>query len=205
MTALWILFGIFLFLLLMLLLPITVFFSYKKEVEWKVCFAGIKIISSDKKQTDKSSEKKSEESKPKEKKDKFLTEYFSKLKAEHGFEGAVKYCASLAGIIIRKLVLFIKRLKFRKFILLMSIASDDAAKTAVTYGGICSAVYPVLSFLTANADFKSKQIDIFADFNSEESAAELSIIVRTMLFTALITAVLAFKEYRKLTKESELK
>ena len=94
----------------------------------------------------------------------------------------------------------IKRFKFRHFCLDLTVASQDSADTAIEYGGICCAVYPVLSLLESTADFKMKQINIDADFNKTQPEFQISFSVTTRLIYWITAAISAITEYYKLQR-----
>lgn len=77
----------------------------------------------------------------------------------------------------------------------ITVASGDAAKTALLYGAVCQSVACILEILSNVTNFKAKdreQITVDADFLGEKSAADLYLIFRlrvwhvfAMLFSAL--------------------
>ena len=107
-------------------------------------------------------------------------------------------------LLLKKLWWVVKKFKFRRFYLNLSVATNDAASTAINYGKICSAVYPIISFLETNADFKAKEINISADFDKSDSEFKISTSVTTRLFFWLVAAISALFEFLKIQrKESE--
>ena len=130
--------------------------------------------------------------------------FFKKLSNEKGFFEAVKYCARFLGIILKKFMWLIKRFKFKKFKLEIIVASDDAANTALEYGGVCSAVYPIVSLLESNINLSLKSINISADFNKIKPEIKTSASVTTRLIFWIVALMAVFNEYLKLKrKESE--
>ena len=97
---------------------------------------------------------------------------------------------------------FLKTVKFRKVEVGITVASDDAAKTAIEYGAVCSAVYPVLSLLYSKANIKYKQIDIKSDFNTEKSIFMISLTVNLQIIFLIITGIKVFKEYKDFSKRN---
>lgn len=192
-------------LLLLLFLPLTVDLNFKNELILKIKYSGITFFDSEKrvnlkniKKRKKKAEKKRGESTSK--KDNFLKKTYK----QKGLLGTVSYFSKILILLFKKLWWVIKRFKFRKFKLNLIVATPDAADTAINYGKICSAVYPVLSFLSTNADFKAKEINISADFDKTESGFEISTSVTTRFFFWLVASVSAFFEFLKLQrKESE--
>lgn len=198
MTALWIILAILVLLALVVFAPVRFDFSFDGEVFYKLLVYGITVYKKQEKEDKVTvSEKQTEkEEKPKEKK----PDFFTQLKNERGFSGAIQFCASLAMMLIEKLCFFIKRLHFSRFCLDISVASEDAAKTAIEYGAVCSAVYPVLALITTTAHFKSKSINVSSDFDNRTPQCSLSFSVGTRVINALIVAVSALLDYNKMKR-----
>lgn len=205
MTALFIVLTVILLLLIILILPVTADLSYKNELSYRFKYAGITLFNSEKRvnikkvKRKKKSKKQSGEQPSAEKEGK-KENFFKKIYDKKGFFGTVKYCANLLGIILKRLWRVIKRFKFRHFCLDLTVASQDSADTAIEYGGICCAVYPVLSLLESTADFKMKQININADFNKTQPEFQISFSVTTRLIYWITAAISAITEYYKLQR-----
>ena len=197
MTAIYIISAVLLFFLILILIPISVVFDFESEVKYRVKVAGITVYNSEKppkkRKKVKKSDKKAVENAPDkpEKKQNF----FLKLKEEKGFSGAVKYTAGLAGIILKKVGLLLRRLRFKKYVLEIAVASDDAA--ALEYGAVCTAVYPVLSLLVSKARFKAKSVNISADFEAACPRAKLSFEVTTELIIPSVSVICGLNDYIK--------
>ena len=90
---------------------------------------------------------------------------------------------------------FGKHLRIEAVRLHVTVASEDAAKTALLYGAVCQSAAYLLEILSSVTNFKAKdreQIRIDADFLSEKSTADVHLIFRlrvwhvfAMLFSAL--------------------
>ena len=198
MTAVYIVAVILIILLLLLLLPVTGDIEFDGEFKLILRGLGIKVypLNKDKKKSKEPSAKE----KPPQKKSRFY-----ELKEKYGFSGAVKYGAKLINLTLKRIAWFIKRLKFRKFTLLITVASDNAAKTGIEYGIVCTAVYPIITYLETNADFKAKKIDINADFDITNPDIKFSVSIKTGIIMAVFTIVSALRQYKHLAKESEEK
>lgn len=206
MTALLIVLSILALIFLLLVLPVTVDLNYKNELCYRIKYAAIVLFDSEKRIDIKKvkRKKKTKVQSHSEEKSAKKESFFKKTYAEKGFFGTVKYFSELIGLILKKLWWIVKRLKFSRFVLDLTVATDDAANTALEYGGICCAVYPVLAFIETNAKFKSKSVNISADFDKKEPEFAISLSVTTRLIYFLIAAISALKEYLKLQhKESE--
>ncbi len=192
-------------LLLLLFLPLTVDVNYENEFVLKIKYSGITFFDSEKRVKLKKAKKRKRKSQEKMKDNAPKKEnFFKKTYKQKGLLGAIQYFSKIFVLIFKKLWWVIKRFRFRKFKFNLSVATGDAANTAINYGKICSALYPTISFLETNADFKSKQININADFDKIESEFQIAASVTTRLFFWLVAAIAALFGFLKLQrKESE--
>lgn len=105
------------------------------------------------------------------------------LKKKYGFTGAIKQIFGFLSEALTRIKKNLRHIKIKNVRLSVTIAAENAAATAVDYGIVCSAVYPVLTLLNSciGADFK--KIDIKSDFtsNKPQLAAEADLKLR-MLF-----------------------
>ncbi len=204
MIALYIIGGLILLIALLLLLPITAQIKFQNDFYLKVKFLGITVY-----KLKNEKEEKAEAEKPKEKsgEDKPKEEeqgIFHKLKAKHGFKGAIKEIFDFAGEVLSKTKPQLLKIKFRKFKLDLIIVGSDAAMTAIEYGAVCGIVYPVLSFIDQNLNVRLKQINVSAGFKQNESEFSVSCDVKANALLLLIIAFKAFKEYKNFSVRNEL-
>lgn len=87
------------------------------------------------------------------------------------------------------------------------VASDDAAKTALQYGGICAFMYPFFKWLTTYFTAHVKEVIIEPDFSKEQQDIFIYFVLKLRLSTALACIIwLAWrvlKTYLKYNKDSE--
>lgn len=208
MTAWIVILSIVFLIFVLLFLPVTADLSYVKEFSYRIKYAGFVLLDSEKrvdikKVKRKKKQKKSDDTSAQKSSGK-EDNFFKKTYKQKGFVGTVSYFSEILMLLLKKLWFVVKRLKFTRFKLHIAVATDNAASTAIEYGRICSAVYPILAFLETNADFKSKEVNVSADFDKTDSAVTASISVTTRLIYFLIVAVSAIFEFLKLQrKESE--
>lgn len=156
---------------------------------------------------EKPEEEKKEEDKPSEPKKNIFKEFYE----NQGFGATVELIQTAAaqlggfmGSIYRAFV--IENLK-----LLLKVSSgDDAAQNAIKYGKVCSAVYPSMGFICSNMKVKKYEVNVVPDFISQENKAQfaLSLSVRPIKLTnaAVVLAFrLLFKVLLKLLKGSKKK
>lgn len=199
--------GVIIFLLVLILcLPASVDLAYDDEFVLKVKYSGITLFDNSKKPKEKKAKKVNKKSpnqqnnKPKKKKDNFIIATYK----QKGLLDTISYFSNILVLIFKKLWWLVKRLKFRRFKIDLTVATNDAANTAIQYGKTCAAVYPVLACLQANSDFKSKEVNINADFDKKQSEFKASILITTRLFYLIVVVISALLQFYKLqNKESE--
>jgi hypothetical protein len=62
-----------------------------------------------------------------------------------------------------------RKIRIDFFCIDLTVGSDDAAQTAVTYGEACALIYPAITILEEHVKIKKRRILINADFNSNQS------------------------------------
>ncbi len=84
------------------------------------------------------------------------------------------------------------------------VATDDAAKTALTYGGICSVLYPVVKCIETYFTAHIKEINVEADFSKEKSDIFAYFVLKLRLSTAVACALwLAVRVLKTYSKYAE--
>lgn len=202
MTAIIIIGIIFALLAAILFLPVGAGISFKESFVIKVKLWGLRVYSFDLSEKEKKEETEKEpqpEQTATEKKESF----FGKLKAKFGFAGAVKQIFELALSVLSHIKKLLRHIKINKVILNLTVASSDAATTALEYGALCAAAYPVLALLSSVGNIKYKSVNINSDFNSDKPSFDFSLDISTRIFFLLLTALRAFKEYKNFTERIE--
>ena len=189
---LWLLIVIFALIFLLLILPINLEICYqngKFDFKIKIWFLRVdslgKMFLNRKNKNPKGSDtsEKSSKSGKKEKNHK-------KLKDIRNIAKYVKAFLSSSGRIIK---MVFKSMVFKKFNLKIVVGSEEASKTATTYGGVCAAVYPAVSAFMMFNEPKSYSISVTPDFVSEKINIFLDLQIRTQIISLLIIAIKAFK------------
>ena len=189
------------FIVLLLLIPISVHIKYDGDFFVKLKIAGIKALGLEPKE-DINNPSPDTESDKKAKKQ--TEKAFEKLKKKHGFAGAVKEIFVFLKAVLERLKRSFKHIAIRRICLDIKVASGDAAATAIEYGAVCAAVYPVLTLLDSIANVKMKSINVMADFNSDKSDFGFSVIIRARILFLIIMAFGVFSEYNKFKTRNEL-
>ncbi len=129
--------------------------------------------------------------------------YIGNLIKDKGvLEGAV-YLLNIVKILFLKLVKILKNGKFDEFNLYIKVSETDAAKTALTYGGVCAVGYPIIGILNDNFEIKKENINIkaaYLDKNMLEFNFNLIFKVRVIyIIMGIISFVIDFlKKERKI-------
>ncbi len=187
-------------------MPVSLFLSFNGDFSVKIKLGGICVFNSDNtKPEDGKPEKNTKPETENKKADSGEKQnLFTALKAKLGFTGAVKEILYTAKSALVKIKKQLKKITVKRLTVDISIASDNAAKTAVEYGAVCAAVYPLLSFLESTADIGIKQINVSSDFNSQKPHFSFSAVVRLRIIYLIIAAFAAFCEYNKFKTRNEL-
>ena len=201
MIPLIIILSVLAFIVLLLFIPISLHIKYYGDFFVKLKIAGIKAFEVEPKE-DTQKPKPDTESDKKAKKQ--TEKAFDKLKKKYGFAGAVREIFVFIKSVLERLKGSLKHIAIRRLCLDIKVSSGDAAATAIEYGAVCAAVYPVLSFIDSTANVKMKNINISADFNSGDSDFGLSVIVRVRIIYLIVMAFGAFSEYNKFKTRNEL-
>lgn len=190
---------ILLIVLGVLFIPVVVDLEYTDDFKFKISFLKITLFSSEKEK--KADRKKSgDKHKGKKKKSSVLRDtkaYFKKVKNKKGFTGAVKDVMHLISGIFSHIKWLLRRINICKVRLNINVGTPDAALTAIEYGSVCSAVYPVTAMLDSVAHIGFKEINVNADFENGKSDFGFKARVKMQVVYLLISA---FKIYRTLKK-----
>ena len=183
MLALYIIAGLTALISALLLLPVCITVKYDGDAEVKLRYLFFKLSLMPPK-TEKVKKAQEELEEYKEEK-KFLKNFIGK----YSFTGAIKEICEIIKVLFNRAAWLFKKLKFRDLYLDISVAGPNAAFTAIEYGAVCAAVYPMLAFVAANADMKTKSIDIVPDYNAKESKLLFDTKIKCKLIWAIIAMV----------------
>lgn len=200
--------GAFLLLVLLILfLPLSVMVDVEKQFFLKIKILGIKLYEmkpdSDEKSPTKTAEEKTKTAKKTN--ENSATDVFVKIKKEQGFVAAVKSGMELASRMLSNVKRYLRHISIEKVKLDITIASDDAAKTAIEYGIVCQAVYPVTAFLNSFANVKWKQIDVTSDFQSVKPSFGFAATVKMRIIYLIIIAIKCYNEWKNFLTETNEK
>ena len=203
----WVLLGIFSLIVLALCVKLQIMAEYSDDntnVAVKWLFLKIPLYPMEKKppkpKEEKPPEEKPEEEKPKEEKPKEKKESFLHLLYRtHGVDGILEivrrlfsYLNAFTGGMLRALVV-------EELWLDVRCAKGDAAATAVYYGEVCSALWPMLGALASRCKLKKYDINIYPDYLARFSSASFFVKLRVYpIYVTGITLALVFRLVFKL-------
>lgn len=204
MEIFFIVIGAIIFLLgILLILPVKIYLAYDNEFIFKVKYSGFTLLDSEdeEKDTKKVFKKRKSNIAPTDKNN------LKNTYKQKGITGTIKYYSNVIYLVLKQLRWVIKFVKIRKFVFDLTIASDDAADTAIEYGEVCCVVYPTISFIQTNTNFKFKtdNINIRPDFDNSDSKLKASVLVKAKLIICLIAIAALLWDYTKKQREESEK
>ncbi len=110
---------------------------------------------------------------------------FKKILKHLGFKGTVDFLFGEEIGFFSRLKYILKKLVVKHFKLNISVSGDDAAQTALLYGGVCSVLYPVVAFLESFITFKEDDMKILCNYEKERSELHLFIEAKVRAFYLL--------------------
>lgn len=219
----WIIFGaIVLFIMIILWQSITVTFDYENKLNLKVKFLFFTIYTTEPKKQKKKRKSKKEKKSPEKQEESAPESADSAPQEDSGEETADKqapakkkkkkkpdldlemimdYVESASPPVKR----LFKKIRWHDVYVDWVVATDDAAKTALTYGSVCSVLYPFFKWLTTYFTAHVKEVHVEADFSKEKSDIFAYFLLKLRLSTALACviwlAVRLLKTYSKYNQQ----
>lgn len=155
-------------------------------LSFKLLFFVFTVSPENKKKKKKKAKKKEEEKKErpaKKEKDNFFRSHTSDF-------GVFDYI-ELIGIVIEK---FVAKIYFDKLEAEIRVAGDDAAQTALNFGRLNAAIYPIAGLINGHKRIKKLHIGITPDFTTTKSVYNAEAIAYIRIFDVL-AAVIAIIKY----------
>lgn len=155
-------------------------------LSFKLLFFVFTVSPENKKKKKKKAKKKEKEKKErpaKKEKDNFFRYHTSDF-------GVFDYI-ELIGIVIEK---FVAKIYFDKLEAEIRVAGDDAAQTALNFGRLNAAIYPIAGLINGHKRIKELHIGITPDFTTTKSVYNAEAIAYIRIFDVL-AAVIAIIKY----------
>lgn len=187
-----------LFLLVLLFCPVLMLADFEQEFSFQIRYLFLRFRLYPQPIKQQHAGKEAEEPAAEEKKG------LKKLKEtlqEKGLSGFLEILRETAALASDTMAKFLPHLVISRFSLLIAVAGEDAASTALNYGHVCAAVFPLLGILFANIRCRKHYVRIEPDFQAETSRVKCSVKAKISLIFivyALLTAF--FRGIRIITK-----
>lgn len=179
MTALYIVLGLLIFILLLLLfalcvkLRIEALYNEKLSVVLHVLFLKFTLVPFDEKKKKPKKRKKAKKQgkkkvteKKKEKKQSLLKKYTEK----NGVDGLVSIISDVASLVSTTLKGLFEHIVINKFDVDIIIRGEDAADTALKYGKICGVFYSAVAVVLSTAKFDDYNLNLTPDFDETKES-----------------------------------
>ena len=167
MIFLYILLGFLVLIAALLIIPIGVSITAGDDFTVWLHFIGLrfKLFPNHRKKHTKIKRKKQKDETGKKTNEGYIKQLFTK----HGVSGGVGKIVSILKTLCEKSLYITRHITVKSLEFYLTVATDDAAKTAIEYGAVNAIVYPFLAFLDNNLIIKRKTVNINCDFNSTKS------------------------------------
>lgn len=199
MTFLYVILSLIALVVVILSIPLhlTVGYDDKIRVSIRYLFVKLDILPLKSKQ---GKEKAPKEPKPeKEKKPKDDTQKEKKpnpileMVKANGYDGMMTVLSNLVRILKTYGGKLFKSVVFDEIYLYISVATGDAASTAIRYGQTCQKVYPLMGFICSNNIVKKYDIDVDTDFLANKTQGEflfdMHICIRKILNASIAMVI----------------
>ncbi len=185
----WIIFSVLMLILAVLLFSsVKISLSINDAVRLSISYLGFALFVFDSANKNRNSKEKPKNTSKESDNNSFVS--FLKRYAESKKKTElVKELFEILKLILTRFKKLLKKVRFKVLLLDLSIASEDAANTAILYGRICTLIYPLISMLSVSSGFSADKISVKTDFLSEDIKLELSSVAKIRISSLLIFAV----------------
>lgn len=188
MTALWIIGGIILLIALLMMVSVTVYVKIDETVSVKAGALGIrfslfpaaeKADKPHKKQPPKEKKSASGEKKPQP----------QKKANDRSFGETVDFAVAILRSVVPGAVGLVRKIRFTRMRIFLSVGADSADDTAVRYGQLCTAVYSLLACIDKAMTLRVKDVSIVPDFVTGETRYDISFCAKLRIGSAVASAL----------------
>ena len=121
--------------------------------------------------------------------------YFKKIFKEKGvIEGSVEILSIIKNI-ISKIFELISKATITKLSLNITVAGENPAVTAVTYGGVCAVVYPAIGLINGISNVEKQNVIINTDYETKESNIEFLVEIKLKVYKSIYVGLSLIKEF----------
>jgi len=176
----WIVLGVSLLLLVLLIFPVAVSVQFVEELKIRATYLWVPVFrypGKPKKEKIKK-QKRAKKAAPKEKKKRQILPDMGKMLKADGVGATVKYLAELAKLALTAAKYALAAVTVVKCDLSLTVAGEEAADTALTYGRLCGPFYAAWAVLERIFKIKRRRIVFRPDFRLEASAVRADVKLR---------------------------
>ena len=152
------------------------------------------------KKEEKEKEKKEEEPK---KEEAPKSNVFKEVIELRGFDGAIDLLSEFASLLAKFGHGLIKHFIIRKIAVEYSVCANDAAHTAIEFGAINAAIFPLLGEIATHAQLKKQDVNIYADYTGQMEKQAVYIHCSYRILALLAVALGALKDFLKIMKREK--
>jgi len=183
-TALWIIGGIVLFIMLIMMISITVYVKIDETVRVKVGALGIRftVFPAREEKPPQAKKKKGKLAKPQ----KAPPE---KKANERSFGDAIAFAVSILQAVVPGAVRIVRKIRITRMRIFLSVGAEDADTAAVRYGQTCMGVYSLLACANKAMTLKVKDISIAPDFVTGQMRYDISFCAKLRIGRAVLSAL----------------
>lgn len=186
MTALWIIGGIVLLIVLLMMVSVTVYVKIDEAVRIKVGALGIRfaVFPARKKEKPLKTKKKKKEKPAKPQKP-----TPEKTANERSLGDTISFAVSLLQTIVPGTVKLVRKIRITRMRIFLSVGAEDADTAAVRYGQTCMGLYSLLACVDKAMTLKVKDVSVTPDFVTGGTQYDISFCAKLRIGSAVSSAL----------------
>jgi len=122
------------------------------------------------------------------------------MTGEYKLSEIIEIIKQIADILIKNFQKYLK-LKIKSFII--TVATEDAQQTALTYGSVTQAVYYLYEFLNCHFKLACDDIKVYSDFGKTKMSYDINIKFSIRVWHALKMILLTVIKYQNIDKNND--
>lgn len=180
MIALYIVLGIAACVLLVVLVPISLCLAYDGELLVRLRVAGIPFTLYPRRKPKKTKKAKRKSQQGDGEKDKLSV--LSEKLHEGGIPAVIAYIQETLSLVRHTISELLDAVIVDRLEVEVTVASGDAAETAMDYGKACAVLYPAVAALSARTRVQHRHIAVTPDFLAEQGGISADVHLHTQLW-----------------------
>lgn len=167
------------------------------SISLRVLFYWIKIFPRDNEKIEKPENNKISDNKNsiqgENKKDNKIKE----LLKQRGLKGFLKILNEIGKIILHAGKMLKSKVKVDSLDVLVNVADEDSAKTAIRYGQACACIFPFANLILKYFKIKNYSVKVYPNFMNDKSRANFSLKFHVNLISLIYIVLWAFAHFIK--------